>query len=296
MDEIALYLAQQPGVFAGLAVVLGLLVGSFLNVVIYRLPVMMDRQWRSQCQEFMQDSGGHAPAKLERFDLLLPGSACPHCGHAICAWENIPVLSYIFLGGKCSQCKKSISIRYPVIEAATAVFSALVAWKFGFGAQALWAMLFTWALIALTMIDYDHQLLPDSITLPFVWLGLLLSIGAIYVDTSTSILGAAVGYVSLWTVFHVFKWVTGKEGMGFGDFKLLAMIGAWIGWQQVPVVILLSSFVGAVVGLGLIAIRRHHRDKPIPFGPYLAAAGWISLMWGQDILDAYLRYASASIS
>lgn len=296
MDAITFYLSQHSGIFIGLAIVLGLLVGSFLNVVIYRLPVMMERQWRSQCQDYMHDSGGQAPAKLERFDLLLPGSTCPHCGHAIRAWENIPVLSYIFLGGKCAKCKSRISLRYPVVEVATAVFSAVVAWKFGFGAQALWAMLLTWALIALTMIDYDHQLLPDTITLPFVWLGLLLSVTSVFVDASASIIGAVLGYVSLWIVFHVFKWVTGKEGMGFGDFKLLAMLGAWIGWQLVPVVILLSSFVGAVVGIGLIAVRQHHRDKPIPFGPYLAAAGWIAMLWGQDILDAYLRYATTSVS
>lgn len=274
---------------------LGLTVGSFLNVVIHRLPMMMEREWRSHCAEIAEQDAQEPHNKSEEaFNLSTPRSRCPHCGHAITALENIPVISYLWLRGRCSGCAAKISARYPIIELITALLSIAVAWHFGFGWPALAALFFTWALIALTMIDFDHQLLPDSITLPFLWLGLGLSLWQVFVDSPTAIIGAIAGYLSLWTVYWGFKIITGKEGMGYGDFKLLALLGAWMGWQMLPVIILLSSAVGAVVGITLILVRGRDRNIPIPFGPYLATAGWIALLWGHDITSAYLRYSGMS--
>lgn len=287
--ELFVFLQENPAGFVVVAGLLGLLIGSFLNVVIYRLPVMMERSWRAQCHDFLKLEAPKAPA--QRFNLIVPDSRCPHCNRAIRAWENIPLLSYLLLRGKCAGCGKGISLRYPVIEAITGVMTALVAWRFGFGWEAGAAMLLTWALIALTMIDFDHQLLPDDITLPFLWLGLLLSLGALFVDTRLSIVGAVAGYLVLWSVYWVFKLLTGKEGMGYGDFKLLAMLGAWLGWKMLPVIIVLSSLVGALVGISLILFRGRDRNIPIPFGPYLAAAGWLALMWGDELVRSYMKFA-----
>jgi leader peptidase (prepilin peptidase)/N-methyltransferase len=293
-------LSTSPALFLTAVGLLGLTIGSFLNVVIYRLPLMMEREWQAHCAEIAeqdtatQDAQETSNKSEEKFNLSTPRSRCPHCGHAITALENIPVLSYLWLRGRCSGCAAKISIRYPIIELTTALLSIAVAWHFGFGWPALAALFFTWALIALTMIDFDHQLLPDSITLPFLWLGLGLSLWQIFVDSPTAIIGAIAGYLSLWTVYWGFKLITGKEGMGYGDFKLLALLGAWMGWQMLPVIILLSSAVGAVVGIALIVVRGRDRNIPIPFGPYLATAGWIALLWGHDITNAYLRYSGMS--
>jgi leader peptidase (prepilin peptidase) / N-methyltransferase len=286
---IANYLATSSWAFTFLSVVLGLLLGSFLNVVVYRLPIMMERAWRLQCQELSGTLKHPASAaeKEESFNLIIPRSRCPHCGHAISALENIPVISYLWLRGRCAGCGKPISPRYPLVELATALLSGITAWHFGFGWAAGAALFLTWALIALTLIDYDHQLLPDDITLPFLWIGLLLSLDGLFTDSTSSIVGAVAGYLSLWSVYILFKWVTGKEGMGYGDFKLLAMLGAWMGWQALPVIILLSSVVGATVGITLILFRGRDRNIPIPFGPYLATAGWLALLWGHDITHRY---------
>ncbi|OOZ41835.1 prepilin peptidase [Solemya pervernicosa gill symbiont] len=267
----------------------GLIIGSFLNVVIHRLPIMMERDWRAQCEEFLNDN---ETTENTAFNLLAPGSRCPKCEHSITALENIPLASYLWLKGRCSECGTPISPRYPIIELVTAILSVTVVWHFGFTIQAAAALALTWALITLSMIDFDQQLLPDSITLPFLWLGLILSLFGVFVDSHTSIIGALAGYLSLWAIFHLFRLLTGKEGMGYGDFKLLALFGAWLGWQLLPVVILLSSLVGAVVGISLIVLRGHDRNIPIPFGPYLAAAGWIAMLWGQDLTQAYLAWAT----
>jgi len=273
--------------FIGLIAVLGLLVGSFLNVVIYRLPLIMEREWRSQCDEL----NGQDSVELPTLTLSQPRSACPQCQHAISALENIPVLSYLFLGGKCRSCKTTISIRYPIIEALTGLLSGIVAYHFGFGWPCIGALLLTWSLVALTFIDVDHQLLPDTITLPLLWLGLSFNLFEQFTTLEASVIGALAGYLSLWLVYQAFKLITGKEGMGYGDFKLLAALGAWLGWSLLPAIILLSSLVGAVVGISLMLIRRHERDVPIPFGPYLAAAGWIALIWGDPIQMAYFNWA-----
>lgn len=264
--------------------VLGLCVGSFLNVVIHRLPKIMEQEWHGQCAELC---GEPAPA-TERISLSSPRSRCPQCGHKISAFENIPVLSYLLLRGKCAGCSTPISPRYPIIEIFTALASAYAAWHFGPTIQTVGALLLIWSLIALTAIDFDTQLLPDSITLPLLWLGLAFNITNTYTDISTAVIGAMVGYLSLWLVFWGFKLATGKEGMGYGDFKLLAALGAWLGWQMLPAIILLSSIVGAAVGISLILFARHGRNIPIPFGPYLAAAGCIALFWGQAITQSYL--------
>ena len=268
--------------------VLGLLVGSFLNVVIHRLPIMLERQWTEQCQEILeQESASPTPP----FNLITPRSRCPHCGHAISALENIPVISYLALRGRCKACGAAIRMRYPVVEVLTGILSGLVVWHFGFSMQAVGALVLTWALISLTVIDLDHKLLPDVITLPLLWLGLLLNIPETFASLQDSVMGAAAGYLVLWTVFQAFKLLTGKEGMGYGDFKLLALLGAWLGWQFLPLIVVLSSVVGAVVGIALVLSRGHDRSVPIPFGPYLAAAGWIALLWGGQLIDAYLRFS-----
>ncbi len=282
-------LQASPWLFVLSTGVLGLVVGSFLNVVIHRLPRMMQRDWRAQCRELLELPD--ESAEPLRFNLLVPRSRCPHCGHGITALENIPLLSYLALKGKCSACGARISPRYPAVELLTALLSMTVAAHFGFGWISAAALVLTWALIALTFIDFDHQLLPDSITLPLLWCGLLLSLSGVFVDSHSAIIGAAAGYLTLWAVYWLFKWVTGKEGMGQGDFKLLALLGAWLGWQALPVVILLSSLVGAVVGLCMVLFLGRDKNIPIPFGPYLAAAGWLALIWGEELTGAYLRLA-----
>src|SRR6267378_2635231 len=292
-------LASSPAVFTGTCMVLGLAVGSFLNVVIYRLPVMLDRAWREQCREL---SGEAAAATLpagapERFNLAVPRSACPACQAPISALQNIPVISWVMLRGRCAHCGAGISIRYPIVEALSGVLCAAVAWKFGFGWPALAALVLTWFLIALTFIDVDHQLLPDNLTLPLVWIGLLLSLwgpqpgGApIPVDSHSSIIGAIAGYLSLWSVYHLFRLLTGKEGMGYGDFKLFAALGAWMGWKMLLPIILIAAAVGAMVGIVMLAIRGQSRSTPIAFGPFLAAAGWLMLMFGQELVTGYLGF------
>ncbi len=266
--------------------VIGLLVGSFLNVVIYRLPIMMEREWRQECEEFLE-LDIKRPANPEPFNLIVPLSRCPHCQAPIRPYQNIPVLSYLLLRGQCANCKGKIALRYPLIEAFTALCSAVVAYHFGYTAALGWALLLTWALIALSFIDIDKQLLPDSITLPLLWLGLLLSLFEVFTDSQHSIIGAASGYLSLWLVYQLFKFATGKEGMGYGDFKLLALFGAWLGWQYLPLIVLLSSLVGAVIGISMVLFLGQDRRIPIPFGPYLAAAGWLALLWGDKLIAQY---------
>ena len=276
------------------ALVLGLLVGSFLNVVIYRLPKMMERGWQDQCRDFLTNDGDIAtlPAsdsKQEPFNLMVPASRCPHCGHKIKPWENIPVVSYLFLRGKCSNCKAGISARYPAIELVTGLLSVAVIFYVGVNWSGLAALVFTWSLIALTMIDFDTYLLPDDITLPLLWLGLITNSFNTFTDLPSALWGAIAGYLALWSVYKLFKLVTGKEGMGYGDFKLLAVLGAWMGWQMLPQIILLSSLVGAVIGISMIVIRGRDKNIPIPFGPYLAIAGWIAFIWGDTINQSYLK-------
>jgi leader peptidase (prepilin peptidase)/N-methyltransferase len=289
MTSVHVYLATHPIAFVALALVLGLVVGSFLNVVILRLPPMLERRWRAQCAELLHPET--PPATPERFDLAAPPSRCPHCGHRIRAWENIPVLSFLLLRGRCSACGGTISWRYPLVEIATGLLSAWVAWRFGYGVVAAAALLLTWALLALAVVDYDTQLLPDGITLPLLWAGLLVNLGGVLAPLPSAVMGAIAGYVSLWLVYHAFRLLTGKEGMGFGDFKLFAALGAWLGWQQLPLVILLASFIGAAVGLAAIAFFGHDRRRPIPFGPFLCAAGWAALMWGETLVRYYLQLA-----
>jgi len=275
----------HPSVFPWLCLVLGLVVGSFLNVVIHRLPKMMERGWQEQCAELR---GEPAPG-AEPMNLIVPRSRCPACGHAIAALENIPLLSYAWLRGKCSACNARIGWRYPLVELLAGVAGMYCAWRYGFGLAAFAAMIFLWAVISASFIDFDSQLLPDSITLALLWTGLLVNLGGTFIDLRSAVIGAAAGYLSLWLVYWGFKFATGKEGMGFGDFKLLAAIGAWTGWQMLPLVILLSSFVGAIVGILLIVLARHGRSVPIPFGPYLAVAGVVALFWGPQITRAYLN-------
>jgi leader peptidase (prepilin peptidase)/N-methyltransferase len=306
MNALFDFLNASPALYVGSVFVLGLLVGSFLNVVIYRLPIMLQRAWREQYAELAGDDGtaraadqrgavpADPPATAERFDLVAPRSRCNHCGHRIRAVENIPVLSYLLLGGRCSSCGTRIGLRYPLVELTTGVLSAVVAWHFGAGWTAVFALVFTWALIAAAGIDLDHQLLPDLITLPLLWLGLLVSLASeggqpLFVDPRSAILGAAAGYLSLWLLFHVYRLLTGKEGMGYGDFKLLGALGAWLGWQLLPLVILLSAVVGAVTGGALIAFRGRDHQVPMPFGPFLAAAGWVALLWGRELVGFYLE-------
>ena len=277
-------LLRDPLAFTILSGLVGLFVGSFLNVVIHRLPRMMERDWHAQAAELR---GEQAPAN-ERFNLATPRSRCPHCGHQITMLENIPIVSYVVLRGRCAHCGAGISRRYPIVEALSALLSAYAAWHFGFGASALGALLFVWAMVALTFIALDTQLLPDDITLPLLWLGLAFNLGTTFAELPDAVIGAMAGYLALWSVFWLFKLATGKEGMGYGDFKLLAAIGAWLGWQMLPLTILLSSLVGAVVGILLIVVARHGRNVPIPFGPYLAAAGLIALFWGERITERYL--------
>lgn len=274
----------DPLNFAIGCAVLGLLVGSFLNVVIHRLPKMLEQEWHANCADLRGES---VPAS-ERISLARPRSRCPHCGHQITAMENVPVVSYLLLRGKCSHCKARIGLRYPFVEALSGVLSGYAAWHFGPGWTAAGAILFLWILLALTFIDFDTQLLPDSLTLPLIWIGLLFNLDGHLVDIRSAVIGAVAGYLALWSVYWLFKLATGKEGMGYGDFKLLSAIGAWLGWQQLPLTILLSSVVGAVIGVALIVVARRGREVPLPFGPYLAIAGMIALFWGKSLTASYL--------
>jgi leader peptidase (prepilin peptidase)/N-methyltransferase len=266
----------------------GLLIGSFLNVVVYRIPKMMQRE----SDNYVAHESGKELPHTDRFNLMVPRSACPHCGHQIKAIENIPVISYLALRGRCSACKAHIPARYPAIELATGLLSALLVWTFGSGWMGLATLFFAYCLLALTFIDFDTQLLPDDLTYPLLWAGLLLNLNGMFVPLEDAVIGAAAGYLVLWSVYWLFKLATGKEGMGYGDFKLLAALGAWLGWKMLPTIILLSSVVGALVGIGLIVFARRGRDKPIPFGPYLAAAGLIALLYGEPIS----RYAQAILA
>lgn len=282
------FLASHVLAFVFCALLLGLLVGSFLNVLVYRLPKMMFRDWRAQAREVLE-----LPAEPvgETFNLVLPNSRCPHCSHEIRPWENIPLLSYLLLRGKCSACKQPIGLRYPLVELACGLLSAYVAWHFGFSWQTGGFLMLTWGLLAMSLIDIDHQLLPDVLVLPLLWLGLIVNYFGLFTSLGDALWGAVAGYLSLWSVYWLFKLITGKEGMGYGDFKLLAMLGAWGGWQVLPLTILLSSVVGAVLGMILLRLRNAETSTPMPFGPYLAIAGWITLLWGDWITDTYLQFA-----
>jgi leader peptidase (prepilin peptidase)/N-methyltransferase len=281
-------LTTSPLAFTLCALLIGLLVGSFLNVVIHRLPIMLERAWHAEAREVLAlDQEPPRPA----YNLLVPHSACPHCGHKIRAWENVPLLSYLLLRGRCSSCKAPIGRRYPLVELASGLLAGFIAWHFGPGWQAGSLMLLTWGLLALCLIDADRQILPDVLVLPLLWLGLLVNIGGVHASLADAVWGAVAGYLSLWTVYWLFKLVTGKEGMGYGDFKLLAMLGAWGGWQVLPLTILLSSLVGAVLGTILLRLRAASNATPIPFGPYLAIAGWIALLWGGQITASYMQFA-----
>jgi leader peptidase (prepilin peptidase) / N-methyltransferase len=302
LSDLAALYTDHLALFAGSVFLLGLVIGSFLNVVIYRLPLMLERDWRAQAAELLPSAGdpaataSMAQAISERLTLSTPRSACPACQTPIKAWQNIPVASWLLLRGRCAFCKAKISLRYPLVELATGLLSAWVAWHFGFGAPAACGLLVTWALIALTGIDIDHQLLPDGITLALMWAGLAAAVmvgpiagSPIPVSAHDAIIGAVSGYASLWLVFHTFRLITGKEGMGYGDFKLFAALGAWLGWKLLPLVILLSAATGAVLGILMIALRGRDRSAPMPFGPYLAAAGWLAMMYGDVLVNGYLR-------
>jgi len=283
--EFLKILQESSWFFYLLAGIFGLIVGSFLNVVIYRLPKMIEYSWRAHCQEMFnsQEIGkndGHG-------NLFWPGSYCPICRNPISPLENIPIFSYILLRGKCKHCKTPISIRYPVVELASALLTLLVAWQFGPTGQFIAVMIFSWAMLALSVIDLDTYLLPDDITQPLLWLGLVCNLFGWFTDLPSAVIGAIVGYLSLWSIFHIFKLVTGKEGMGYGDFKLFAVFGAWMGWQALPLIILLSSVVGAIIGTVFLLARNKDRDTPIPFGPFLAGAGWLALVWQNEIMSAY---------
>lgn len=270
------------------ALLLGLIVGSFLNVLIHRLPIMLDRDWTTQSRAML---GLPPEPKGPAYNLLLPHSECPRCTHKIRAWENIPVISYLMLRGKCAECRAKISLRYPLVELATGILSAFVVYHFGLSWQAGAFLLLTWGLLAMSLIDADHQLLPDVLVLPLLWLGLIVNGQGLFTSLYDALWGAVAGYLSLWLVYWAFKLITGKEGMGYGDFKLLAMLGAWGGWQILPLTILLSSLVGAVLGVVMLKMRNAQTSTPIPFGPYLAIAGWIALLWGDQITTSYMQFA-----
>lgn len=282
-------LNSQPILLFTCIFILGLLIGSFLNVVIYRVPKMLEQDWHLQCAHLLEDEAKIAELEAkDKITLSSPNSTCPKCQHAIKPWENIPVISYLFLKGKCSQCKSPISLRYPLVELATALLSLITIVYFGASYAGLAALILTWGLVALTMIDADTQLLPDNMTLPLLWLGLILNTFNTFTTLESALWGAVFGYLSLWSVYQLFKLLTGKEGMGYGDFKLLAALGAWFGWQSLPIIILVSSVVGAVIGIGMILIKGKDKNIPIPFGPYLAIAGWITLVWGDKLRHIWL--------
>ena len=281
-------LAENVSALVFICVTFGLLIGSFLNVLVYRLPLMLQRDWQSQAREVLELP---AARQEQTFNLVLPNSSCPQCGHEIRPWENIPVVSYLFLRGKCSSCKTPISKRYPIVELACGVLSGYIAWHFGLTWQTAAMLVLAWGLLAMSLIDSDHQILPDVLVLPLLWLGLIVNYFGLFTSLEDALWGAIAGYLSLWSVYWLFKLVTGKEGMGYGDFKLLAMLGAWGGWQILPLTILLSSLVGAVLGVILLRLRGSDSSTPMPFGPYLAIAGWIALLWGDVITGSYLKFA-----
>lgn len=283
MLDLLLFAPPGSWLHASLAGIIGLLFGSFLNVVIYRIPKMMQRE----SDNYVASESGNELPHTDKFNLMLPRSACPHCGHQITALENIPVISYLAISGKCTQCKTPISVRYPLVEILTGGLSAFMIWHFGSGVAGLASVLFVWFLIAMTFIDADTQLLPDDLTFPLLWCGLILNLSGTFTSIESAVIGAVAGYLSLWSIYWLFKFATGKEGMGYGDFKLLAALGAWMGWAMLPVIILLSSLVGALVGISMIVFAKMNKSKPIPFGPYLAAAGLIALLWGQAISQEY---------
>jgi leader peptidase (prepilin peptidase)/N-methyltransferase len=288
-DQTLVFFQQSPAAFQLFVVIFSLIIGSFLNVVIYRLPKMMHNNWYLECREFLADEVNSIPAKeITELTLSKPDSTCPKCQHKIRYYENIPVISWLFLKGKCGQCKNNISIRYPLVEATTALLSLVIATHYGVSFQTLLLLILTWGLVCLTLIDFDHMLLPDQIVMPLLWLGLLVNITGTFVPISDAVIGAAVGYMSLFSVFWLFKLFTGKEGMGHGDFKLFALFGAWIGWQLLPILILMASVVGAIIGISLMLFKNHTREQAIPFGPYLAIAGWITVLWGDGIWSWYI--------
>jgi leader peptidase (prepilin peptidase)/N-methyltransferase len=288
-EQTLIFFQQSPTIFNVFIVVLSLIIGSFLNVVIYRLPKMMHNTWYLECREFLADEVKNIPpAEMTELTLSKPDSTCPKCQHKIRFYENIPVISWLFLQGKCGQCKNTISIRYPLVEAITAVLSLVIAIHYGVSFETLLLLILTWGLICLTLIDFDHMLLPDQIVMPLLWLGLLVNITGTFVPLNDAVIGAAVGYMSLFSVFWLFKLLTGKEGMGHGDFKLFALFGAWLGWQLLPILILMASVVGAIIGISLMVFKNHTREQAIPFGPYLAIAGWITVLWGEGIWSWYI--------
>lgn len=283
---MSLLLSEHVWVFVSMALVLGVIVGSFLNVLVWRLPKMLEREWRAQAHEVL---GLPAEPAGPTYNLMLPHSCCPHCNHPIRPWENIPLLSYLLLKGRCAHCRGAISARYPLTELASGLLCTLVAWHFGFGWQAAALMLLSCGLLAMSLIDADHQLLPDVLVLPLLWLGLIVNSFGLFTTLPDALWGAVIGYLSLWSVFWLFKLATGKDGMGHGDFKLLALLGAWGGWQILPMTLLMSSLVGVFCGLILMRMRKAQASTPMPFGPYLAIAGWIALLWGGQITDFYLQ-------
>ena len=292
-EQTLVFFEQSATAFYIFVVIFSLMIGSFLNVVVYRLPKMMHNTWYLECREFLAEEVKSIPAKkVDELTLSKPDSTCPKCDHKIRFYENIPVFSWLFLKAKCSQCHNSISARYPIVETATALLSLVVAIQFGVSIETLFLLVLTWGLICLTLIDFDHMLLPDQIVMPLLWLGLLINLDNTFVAINDAVIGAAVGYMSLFSVFWLFKLITGKEGMGHGDFKLFALFGAWIGWQLLPILILMASVVGAVVGIALMVFKNHQREQAIPFGPYLAVAGWITLLWGESIWSWYLLQIS----
>lgn len=292
MDTLYVWLTSNPVAALVTSGALALVIGSFLNVVIHRLPVMLERTWLRQCQEMSGAETSAADAE-ETYNLITPRSRCPHCNHNITALQNIPVISFLWLKGKCVACGHPISWRYPIVELLTAILSMVVIWHLGITFAGGAALLFTWMLIALAVIDFDHQILPDNLTLPLIWIGLLVNLdpNPAFAPLTSAVIGAVAGYLSLWSVFHIFKLITGKEGMGYGDFKLFAAFGAWLGWQNLPLIVLLASLVGAIVGGALILVLGRDRQLPIPFGPFLCAAGWIALLWGNDLTRFYLQFA-----
>ncbi|MCL1078765.1 prepilin peptidase [Parashewanella spongiae] len=304
MSEFLILLNAQPYLFVVIAFIFAAMLGSFINVVIHRLPVMLKREWQQECNQYLNEYHPEKVKKLgetelnkaidpfpEKYNLIVPTSACPKCNSKIKPWHNLPILGWLILKGKCANCGNAISARYPIIEFISGALVATLAWHFGPTIDFVATAVLTLVLIALTGIDLDEMLLPDNLTLPLLWLGIIFSLTDGFVSLNDSVIGAVAGYLSLWSVFWLFKIVTGKEGMGYGDFKLMAVFGAWLGWQMLPLIILLSSLVGAVVGISLIVSKKLHSGNPIPFGPYIAAAGWIAVVWGQDIVNWYLAHA-----
>ncbi|MBF0469951.1 MAG: prepilin peptidase [Gammaproteobacteria bacterium] len=300
MDLFTTLSRIDPLLLLSAAGLIGLIVGSFLNVVIHRLPIMMENGWKEECRQLLHDAAEpttpteSGEAQPLGFSLYSPPSHCPHCKAPIKPYQNIPIVSFLFQRGKCSACKVKISWRYPLVELLTALLTVVVVSHFGISLTTMAATLLTWGLIALTFIDFDTQLLPDDITLPLLWLGLLLTISHTFTDPVSGIVGAVMGYLIFWSVYQAFKLLTGKEGMGYGDFKLLAMLGAWFGWQSLPLIIIISAGAGAIIGTLLILFKNHERQIPIPFGPYLAIAGWLTMLWGETMNHYYLDWATGS--